>query len=82
MGAPAGTAGPPPPDSSSIRFPLGTALYEEVAFRGVLGALWTRRSGERTARTVAAAAFGAWHILPTVRLYPDMAGGRSRGARR
>lgn len=60
-----------------LRFPLGTALYEEVAFRGVLNALWTRRSGERTARTVTAVAFGAWHILPTVRLYPDMAGGRS-----
>jgi uncharacterized protein len=60
-----------------IRFPLGTALYEEVAFRGVLNALWTRRSGERTARTVTAVAFGAWHILPTARLYPDMAGGRS-----
>ncbi|MGF1666491.1 MAG: CPBP family intramembrane glutamic endopeptidase [Acidimicrobiia bacterium] len=60
-----------------LRFPLGTALYEEVAFRGVLKALWTRRSGERTARTVTAAAFGAWHILPTARLYPDMAGGRS-----
>jgi uncharacterized protein len=60
-----------------VRFPLGTALYEEVAFRGVLKGLWTMRSGERTARTVTAVAFGAWHILPTVRLYPDMAGGRS-----
>jgi uncharacterized protein len=60
-----------------IRFPLGTALYEEVAFRGVLKALWTRRSGERTARAVTAMAFGAWHILPAARLYPDMAGGRS-----
>lgn len=63
-----------------IRFPVGTALYEEVAFRGVLDALWSRRSGEWTARMVTAVAFGAWHVLPTFRLYPDMAGGRGESS--
>ena len=61
---------------SVVRFPLGTALFEEVAFRGVLEALWRRRSGPSSARLVTAAAFGAWHLIPTFRLFPGMAGGR------
>lgn len=60
---------------SLVRFPVGTALFEEVAFRGVLEALWTRRSGTRTARLVSAVAFGAWHLLPTYRLLPGMSVG-------
>jgi len=58
---------------SLVRFPLGTALFEEVAFRGVLDGLWRRRAGAGTARVVGAAAFGAWHLLPTFRGYPAMA---------
>jgi membrane protease YdiL (CAAX protease family) len=57
---------------SLVRFPVGTALFEEVAFRGVLEGLWRRRSGPRTARMVSAVAFGAWHLMPTYRLYPEM----------
>jgi membrane protease YdiL (CAAX protease family) len=62
-----------------IRFPIGTALFEEVAFRGVLDGLWRRR-GARAARVVTAVAFGAWHLLPTFVLYPGMAVGRGRAA--
>lgn len=58
-----------------VRFPVGTALFEEVAFRGVLEGLWRLRSGPRVARGVSALAFGAWHLLPTYRLYPGMAVG-------
>lgn len=58
-----------------IRFPIGTALFEEVAFRGVLEGLWRQRSGPATARIVSAVSFGAWHLLPTYRLYPEMAVG-------
>jgi membrane protease YdiL (CAAX protease family) len=57
---------------SLVRFPLGTALFEEVAFRGVLDGLWRRRAGTGSARVVGAAAFGAWHLLPTFRGYPGM----------
>ncbi|MFP4072748.1 MAG: CPBP family intramembrane glutamic endopeptidase [Actinomycetota bacterium] len=48
------------------RFPLGTALFEEVAFRGVVEGIW-RRSGatEREAALAAAALFGLWHLIPT-----------------
>jgi membrane protease YdiL (CAAX protease family) len=50
---------------AAIRFPLGTALFEEVAFRGVVQATW-RRSGATPFRaaTVAAASFGVWHLIP------------------
>jgi hypothetical protein len=50
-----------------LRFPLGTALFEEVAFRGVLPALLrqTHRSG--SAEALSAAAFGLWHLIPTGR---------------
>lgn len=49
-----------------IRFPFGTALFEEVAFRGVVEGIW-RRSGatEREAALAAAALFGLWHLIPT-----------------
>lgn len=49
-----------------IRLPLGTALFEEVAFRGVVYGLW-RRSGAspRKAAAAAAIAFGIWHLIPS-----------------
>jgi membrane protease YdiL (CAAX protease family) len=46
------------------RFPLGTALFEEVAFRGVLPAL-LRQSGWKRPHIAAATIFGVWHLLPT-----------------
>jgi membrane protease YdiL (CAAX protease family) len=53
---------------AAIRFPLGTALFEEVAFRGVVYAMW-RRSGATPRRALGAAAiaFGLWHLLPARR---------------
>ena len=66
---------------SLVRFPLGTALFEEVAFRGVLESLWSKRSGPTAARMVSAVAFGAWHLLPTYRLYPGMAVGSATPGR-
>ena len=64
-----------------VRFPVGTALFEEIAFRGVLEGLWSQRSSPRAARRVSAVAFGAWHLLPTYRLYPGMAIGSATPAR-
>lgn len=50
---------------SLVRFPLGTALFEEVAFRGVVAATWQRSGSSKLESAVAAAiAFGAWHIVP------------------
>ncbi|HEX2195540.1 MAG TPA: CPBP family glutamic-type intramembrane protease [Actinomycetota bacterium] len=46
-----------------IRVPLGTAVLEEVAFRGVVFAAW-RPEGEAVAYAVACAVFGLWHVAP------------------
>lgn len=50
-----------------VRIPLGTALAEEVAFRGVLFASFGDR-GTWAAALVASVAFGLWHIAPTIDL--------------
>ena len=51
-----------------LRIPLGTALLEEVAFRGVLPTLFGGNPAQvwRWKPILAASAlFGAWHILPS-----------------
>jgi membrane protease YdiL (CAAX protease family) len=50
-----------------IRFPVGTALFEEVAFRGVIPALLRHRHRPNSADLLAAGAFSAWHLIPTAR---------------
>ena len=49
-----------------VRIPLGTVLWEEVAFRGVLLATLTRLVSVRTATAMSAAVFGIWHVRPTL----------------
>ena len=46
------------------RVPLGTALFEELAFRGVLFGLLLDR-GVGKAAVISSAAFGLWHVVPT-----------------
>lgn len=60
-----------------IRIPLGTALLEEVAFRGVLLAEWRRRASPRSAVIGSSAVFGLWHIRPAMDLLEanDLGGG-------
>lgn len=49
-----------------IRIPLGTALVEELAFRGVLLAAW---SGLGTSAAVwSSVAFGLWHVTPSIKM--------------
>jgi len=50
-----------------LRFPLGTALFEEVAFRGVLTALLRRAHPPFRAEATSVAAFALWHVIPTGR---------------
>ena len=47
-----------------IRIPLGTALFEEVAFRGVLLAAAADRWSLVSAVVVSSVVFGLWHIGP------------------
>jgi uncharacterized protein len=68
-----------------ISIPLGTALTEEVVFRGVLFAAW-RAAGLSIlgAALYSSVTFGLWHIAPTVygvRINdPDASQGRIRAA--
>jgi CAAX protease family protein len=49
-----------------IRIPIGTALWEETAFRGVLQAALCRVLPGPAAILVTSGVFGAWHVRPTV----------------
>jgi uncharacterized protein len=50
----------------TVRIPVGTVLWEEVAFRGVLQAFLRRVLPAPAALAVTAAVFGIWHVRPTV----------------
>ena len=49
-----------------VRIPVGTVLWEETAFRGVLLAALRRVMPRGTAVAVASGVFGIWHIRPTI----------------
>ena len=50
-----------------FRQPVGTALFEEVAFRGVLYGAWQRVGGDRLAMLATALVFCLWHVVITSR---------------
>ncbi len=60
-----------------VRIPLGTVLWEEVAFRGVLLAAASRALPLPAATAVSCAVFGVWHIRPALSglAANDLAGG-------
>jgi membrane protease YdiL (CAAX protease family) len=49
----------------AFRIPVGTVLWEEIAFRGVLQAALRRVMSEPAAIAAASGVFGVWHIRPT-----------------
>jgi uncharacterized protein len=51
---------------ATLRIPLGTAVFEEVAFRGVLLAFLLRTMGTASAMAVSSVVFGFWHVAPTM----------------
>jgi uncharacterized protein len=51
---------------AGLRIPAGTALFEELAFRGVLFALLLRASNPWRATVVSSIVFGLWHVAPTI----------------
>ena len=59
-----------------VRFPLGTALFEEVLFRGVLPAVFRHHTSAR-ADLISAGAFAAWHVIPTAHAVSSNSRGRS-----
>jgi membrane protease YdiL (CAAX protease family) len=50
-----------------VRIPLGTALSEEVIFRGALLAVLSRYHPQPVATVIDSLLFGLWHIAPTLR---------------
>lgn len=50
-----------------VEIPFGTAVYEEVVFRGVLLGFASRRWGATTGAVVTSGLFGLWHVLPALR---------------
>ncbi len=57
-----------------VRIPIGTALFEEALFRGLLLGWFVRRGGTSRGVAVSSVLFGLWHLLPTweaTALYQD-----------
>jgi membrane protease YdiL (CAAX protease family) len=50
---------------AAVRIPIGTVLWEEVAFRGVLQASLRRVLPVPAAIALTSGVFGLWHIRPT-----------------
>jgi hypothetical protein len=48
-----------------VRIPLGTVLWEEVAFRGVLPVALAPLGSVRAATATSAVVFGIWYVRPT-----------------
>jgi membrane protease YdiL (CAAX protease family) len=51
----------------AFRVPVGTALFEEVAFRGILYACWLRASDLRRTVLATGVVFAFWHTVITFR---------------
>ncbi len=68
----------------AFRIPVGTVLWEEIAFRGVLQAALRRVLPEPAAIAVASGVFGVWHIRPTAAALQvnGLAGDRRQAAAR
>jgi membrane protease YdiL (CAAX protease family) len=54
---------------AAIAVPLGTVLLEEVAFRGVVPALFAPRLTRLRSNVAASMLFGLWHVLPAWDIY-------------
>src|ERR1035437_2493327 len=70
---------------SLVAIPLGTVIFEEVAFRSVLWGLLARDFGVATATAVSACLFGVWHVLPAIdlaRTHTSVRGRAAAGRRR
>jgi membrane protease YdiL (CAAX protease family) len=51
---------------AAIRIPLGTALVEEILFRGVLLGLLLQNHSVVSSIVISSIIFGLWHIFPTI----------------
>jgi uncharacterized protein len=64
-----------------VRIPFGTALAEEILFRGALSGTFRLRRSRVASEVMSGAMFGLWHVLPTIdRLGRNPAGRRVSGS--
>jgi membrane protease YdiL (CAAX protease family) len=61
-----------------FRIPTGTALAEEIVFRGAILGLLSRKHPHLTAAVVNALLFGAWHVWPSLKQAMLASEGRDR----
>ena len=54
---------------AALRIPIGTALMEDVAFRGVLLAVFSSAWGTIWGVTASSLLFGIWHVLPALEFH-------------
>jgi hypothetical protein len=62
----AGLRGPELIQQCLVRIPVGTAAFEEFAFRGILYGMVAARHGNRVAIVASSVVFGLWHVGPTL----------------
>lgn len=62
---------------AAVTVPLGTVLWEEVAFRGVLWSQLRSRWSAATATAASSLLFGVWHALPALRFAETNEGAES-----
>lgn len=65
-----------------VRIPFGTALTEELAFRGVLYGAWAERRTVLAGVVGSSLVFGLWHIVPALAMirinaFAGLPGGRT-----
>lgn len=52
--------------TSLVAIPLGTVVFEEVAFRSALWGMLEHQRGTAVATVASSALFGLWHVLPAL----------------
>lgn len=60
--------------SAFIVIPLGTILFEEIAFRSVLWGMLSRHTATWRVVLISSLMFGLWHVLPSLHLASANAG--------
>ena len=65
---------------SLVTIPLGTVVFEEIAFRSVLWGMLERERGAAVATALSSALFGLWHVLPALDVARTSTVIRSSGA--
>jgi membrane protease YdiL (CAAX protease family) len=63
-----------------VRFTIGTALFEEIAFRGVVPSLMGGDS--RRGDAISAGLFAVWHLIPAARIQRETARSQDWSPRR